>query len=147
MQAALPASAPAKPKAPRRVLVMSMCSGFVHTCIPLVDRTVEELGAKTKAWTTTISYDPADINPANLAKFDVVFLNNTTGAFLDEPNDPAATAARKAALLAFVRSGKGLVGVHAAADSYRQTQGAAPGGHARAPPRLRLLPGLRWPPR
>ncbi len=134
MQAALPSSAPAKPKAARRILVLSVCSGFVHSCIPLVDRTVEELGAKTKAWTATISYDPADINPTNLAKFDLVFLNNTTGAFLDEPNDPAATAARKAALLEFVRSGKGLVGVHAAADSYHQNQGASPGGARAAAP-------------
>jgi type 1 glutamine amidotransferase len=134
MQAALPSSVPAKPKAARKVLVLSSCSGFVHSCIPLVDRTVEELGTKTKAWTTTVSYDPADINSTNLAKFDVVFLNNTTGAFLDEPNDPAATAARKAALLAFVRGGKGLVGVHAAADSYHQNQGATPGGARAATP-------------
>lgn len=141
MQAALPSSAPAKPKAARRVLVLSVCSGFVHTCIPLVDRTVEELGAKTKAWTTTISYDPADINPTNLAKFDAVFLNNTTGAFLDEPNDPAATAARKAALLEFVRGGKGLVGLHAAADAYHQNQGANPGAGRAAMPAAPPAPG------
>ena len=140
MQAALPSSAPAKPKAARKVLVLSVCSGFVHACIPLVDRTVEELGAKTKAWTTTISYDPADINPTNLAKFDLVFLNNTTGAFLDDPNDPAATAARKAALLAFVRGGKGLVGVHAAADSYHQNQSANPGDGRAAMPAAPTAP-------
>jgi type 1 glutamine amidotransferase len=134
MQAALPSSAPAKPKRARKVLVLSACSGFVHTCIPLVDRTVEELGAKTKAWTTTITYDPADINSKNLANFDLVFLNNTTGAFLDERDNPDATAARKAALLEFVRGGKGLVGVHAAADSYHQNQGAAPGGARAATP-------------
>jgi type 1 glutamine amidotransferase len=134
MQAVLPSSAPAKPKRARKVLVLSSCSGFVHSCIPLVDRTVEELGAKTKAWTTTITYDPADINSANLAKFDLVFLNNTTGAFLDERDDPAATAARKTALLEFVRGGKGLVGVHAAADSYHQNQGATPGGARAAAP-------------
>jgi type 1 glutamine amidotransferase len=123
MQAALPASAPAKPRSARKILVLSVCSGFVHTCIPVVDKTVEDLGLKTKAWTTTISYNPADINTANLKQYDAVFLNNTTGAFLDERDDPAATAARKQALLEFVRSGKGLVGVHAAADSYRQSAG------------------------
>jgi type 1 glutamine amidotransferase len=125
MQASLPAKAPAKPKAPRKVLVLSACSGFVHTCIPVVDRTVEELGAKTGAFTATISYDPADINPTNLAKYDLLFLNNTTGQFLDEANDPAATAARKAALLEFVRSGKGLAGVHAAGDSYHRAESQA----------------------
>jgi type 1 glutamine amidotransferase len=140
MQAALPSSAPAKAKKPRKVLVLSACSGFVHTCIPLVDRTVEELGTKTKAWTTTITYDPADINSSNLAKYDLVFLNNTTGAFLDERDDPAATASRKAALLEFVRGGKGLVGVHAAADSYHANQGAAPGGARAAAPAAPATP-------
>lgn len=119
MQTALPQTAPAKPKAARKVLVLSVCSGFVHSCIPLVDKTVEDLGTKTKAWTATITYNPGDINTENLKQYDLVFLNNTTGAFLDEPNDPVATAARKQALLEFVRGGKGLVGVHAAADSYR----------------------------
>ena len=40
------------------------------------------------------------------------------GHVLDETGDQAATAARRAAFLAFVREGKGLVGIHAAADAY-----------------------------
>ena len=66
----------------------------------------------------------------NLKQYDLLFLNNTTGAFLDDPADPTATAARKKALLEFVRSGKGLAGIHAASDSYHEARNAppAPGG-------------------
>jgi uncharacterized protein len=118
MMAALPAAAPAKPARPRNVLVLADTQGFVHTSIPLAAATVEALGNKTGAWTTTISYDAKDINTEHLKQYDLVFLDSTTGCFLDEPGNTAETAARRAALLAFVRGGKGLAGVHAATDSY-----------------------------
>jgi type 1 glutamine amidotransferase len=139
MLAALPATAPAKPKQPRKVLVLGKAAGFVHSSIPLAARTIEEMGKKTGAWTTTITYDSADINEANLKQYDAVFLDSTTGAFLDDPNDAAATAARRKALLDFVRGGKGLAGIHAATDSYHQsrpaaeTAAAAPAGRAAGP--------------
>ena len=125
MVAALPASAPAKPKQARKVLVLGKAAGFVHSSIPLAARTIEELGKKTGAWTTTITYDPADINEQNLKQYDAIFLDSTTGAFLDDPNDKAATDARRKALLDFVRGGKGLGGIHAATDSYHQNAPAA----------------------
>jgi type 1 glutamine amidotransferase len=128
MMAALPDHAPAKSLHPRKVLVLSKANGFVHSCIPLAARTVEALGTKTGAWTTTVTYDSADITEQKLKQYDLVFLNNTTGAFLDDPNDASATAARKKALLDFVRSGKGLAGIHAAGDSYHQAGGQAVGG-------------------
>ena len=127
MMAALPDTAPAKPLKPRKVLVLCKSSGFVHSSIPLAAKTIEAMGIKTGAWTTTITYDAADINTANLAEYDVLFLDNNTGAFLDDPADSGATAARKAAVLAFVRGGKGLAGIHAASDSYHEQPGAAGG--------------------
>lgn len=120
MMAALPSAAPAKPAKPRKVLVLCKCAGFVHSCIPLAAKTIESLGEKTGAWTTTVSYDASVITAENLKQYDAVFLNNTTGFFLDDA-DPAVTAARKKALLDFVRSGKGLAGIHAASDSYHQS--------------------------
>src|SRR5277367_831068 len=121
MEAALPESAPAKPMKPRKVLVLCKAAGFVHSSIPLAAKTVEELGTKTGAWTTDVSYDPSVITADNLKQYDLVFLDNTTGFFLDDP-DGAITAARKKALLSFVRSGKGLAGIHAASDSYHQAK-------------------------
>ena len=134
MMAALPDKAPATARQPRKVLVLGKAAGFVHSSIPLAARTVEELGKKTGAWSTTITYDPADINPQNLKQYDAVFLDSTTGAFLDDPNDQAATDARRKALLEFVRGGKGLAGIHAASDSYhrRDTPAAQQGGNPAA---------------
>src|SRR5204863_8957430 len=59
MMAAVPDTAPATPKQPRRVLVLAKAAGFVHSSIPLAARTIEAMGQKTGAWTTVISYDPA----------------------------------------------------------------------------------------
>ena len=133
MMAALPDKAPATPKQPRRVLVLGKAAGFVHSSIPIAARTVAEMGKKTGAWTSTITYDPADINEQNLKQYDAIFLVSTTGHFLDDPNDAAATAARRKALLDFVRNGKGLAGIHAATDAYHQSAGAAAGGGRGAP--------------
>ena len=127
MMAALPDKAPARPLHPRKVLVLCKANGFVHSSIPLAAKTVEALGTKTGAWTTTVTYDAADINAQNLEQYDLVFLDSTTGAFLDDPNDASATEARKKALLEFVRSGKGLAGIHAATDSYHQASGGRGG--------------------
>jgi type 1 glutamine amidotransferase len=119
MEAALPQSAPAKPAKPRKVLVLCKAAGFVHSSIPLAAKTVEELGTKTGAWTTDVSYDSSVITAENLKQYDLVFLDSTTGFFLDDA-DATVTSARKKALLDFVRSGKGLAGIHAASDSYHQ---------------------------
>lgn len=119
MMAALPATAPATPKQPRRVLVFARTAGFVHSSIPLAARTIEALGQKTGAWNTVISYNLADFTAENLAQYDLIFLDSTTGSFLDDA-DATATAARRKALMDFVRGGKGLAGIHAATDSYHK---------------------------
>jgi type 1 glutamine amidotransferase len=132
MMAALPDTAPAKPLKPRKILVLGRAVGFVHSSIPLAAKTVDALGSKTGAWKTTVTFDAADINTANLKQYDAVFLDNTTGCFLDDPNDKAATDARRAALLEFVRGGKGIAGIHASGDSYHGSScgGGAPAGGA-----------------
>jgi len=130
MKSALPDKAPARPAKPRKVLVLAKAAGFVHSSIPLAAATVDALGNKTGAWSTTVSYDPAVITTDNLKQYDALFLDNTTGAFLDDPNYPAATAARRQALLDFVRGGKGLAGIHAASDSYHTSGGRGEGAAA-----------------
>ena len=121
MLAALPDAAAVKPHRPRRVLVLGRAAGYVHSSIPLAARTIEEMGRRTGAWSTTITYDAADVNEQNLARYDALFLASTSGPFLDEFEDAAVTAARRRALLDFVRGGKGLAGIHAATDSYHQS--------------------------
>ena len=133
MMAALPAKAAATPAKPRKVLVLARAAGYVHSSIPLAAKAVEALGGKTGAWTATTTYDAADITEAGLASYDAVFLDSTTGCFLDDPADAGATAARRAALLAFVRGGKGLAAIHAASDSYHGSQCAQPMASAGKP--------------
>jgi type 1 glutamine amidotransferase len=133
MMAALPDKAPATPTRPRKVLVLARAAGFVHSSIPLAAKTIDALGTKTGAWTTTITYDAADITAANLAPYDAVFLASTTGAFLDDPANADMTAAHRKALLDFVRGGKGLAGIHAATDSYHAAAPAAGRGAAPSP--------------
>jgi type 1 glutamine amidotransferase len=99
------------------VLAHTGPGGFVHASIPLAAKTVEALGNQSGLWSTTISYDAADINAANLKLYDAIFLDSTTGCFLDDA-DSAVRAARRAAFLDFVRGGKGIAGLHAATDSY-----------------------------
>lgn len=119
MMAALPTTPGAKPLHKRRVLVLAHtgAGGFVHASIPLAAKAVEALGNQGNLWTTTVTYNAADINTENLKKYDAIFLDSTTACFLDDTN-PAVTAARRAAFLAFVRGGKGIAGIHAASDAY-----------------------------
>src|SRR5262249_19135483 len=118
MMPALPDKAIARPAQPRKIPVLASARGFVHSSIPLAAKMLEEMGKKTGAWTATTTYDAADINTANLKQYDIIFLDSTTGCFLDDPNDKAATEARRAELLDFIRSGQGLAGLPTPTDSY-----------------------------
>jgi uncharacterized protein len=127
LMAALPDKPIATPRALRHVLVISRALGWVHTSIPLAAKMVEYLGDKTGAWMTTITYDAAAVTPQNLKQYDAIFLDSTTGEFLDDPNDPGVTAVRRQALMDFVKGGKGVAGIHAATDAYH-TSGTPPTG-------------------
>ncbi len=131
MMAALPDKPYATPQSLRHVLVLCRASGWVHTSIPLAAKMVEYLGDKTGAWMTDITYDSAMITPENLKHYDALFLDSTTGEFLDDPNDKALSDSRRQALLGFVKGGKGLAGIHAATDSYH-TSGRPPSAGAAA---------------
>jgi len=132
----LPDKPPATPQKPRKVLIWSRLpsAGFQHSSIPLAAKTIEEMGKKTGAWTSTTSWDVNDINAENLKQYDAIFLSNTTGTFLDDPNDQALTDARRKAFQDFLMGGKGVAGIHATGDSYHGgrggRRGAAPGAPA-----------------
>jgi type 1 glutamine amidotransferase len=146
MMAALPSTPGAKPLRARKVLVFAHTGpgGFVHASIPLAAKAVEALGDRGGLWATTVSYNPADINTDNLKQYDAIFLDSTTGCFLDDP-DSAVTAARRSAFMQFVRNGKGIAAIHAATDSYHTdclaAQAAAKGGGARPSPAANSLAG------
>ena len=113
------AALPDKPivEAPRRkMLVFWRCEGFFHGSIPVVNRAMEELGKKTGLYDVVVTDDYSYFTPEKLKQFDAVCLNNTTGLNFD----PKKTPERCKALMDFVKSGKGIVGVHAATDNFKQ---------------------------
>jgi len=117
--AKIKAAAPAKPIVPaprRKMLVFWRCEGFFHGSIPVVNRAMEEMGKKTGLFDVVITDDYSYFTPEKLKQFDAICLNNTTGLKFD----PKQTPERCKALLDFVRNGKGLVGVHAATDNFKQ---------------------------
>lgn len=111
IKAALPNSATVEPKQPRKLLVFTLCKGFVHRSIPYGAEALRLMGEQTGAYEAVISEDPEMFRPENLEQFDAVCMLNTTGELWDD-------AALKESLLAFVRGGKGIVGIHAATDCF-----------------------------
>lgn len=108
---ALPEKSTAKPQKERRILVFYRCEGFIHTSIPHGNVAVEEMARKTKAFQVDVA-DTYDVfTPENLAKYDLILLNNTTHMQFPEPSQLNA-------FLDFVSNGKGLAGFHAASDNF-----------------------------
>jgi type 1 glutamine amidotransferase len=113
--AAMPDKAVAKPAQPRKMLVFWRCEGFFHTSIPVANEALKIMGEKTGAFQVTAVTDDYSVFTAEtLKQFDIVCLNNTTHMKFD----PKATPERCQVLLDFVKSGKGLVGIHAACDNF-----------------------------
>jgi len=117
-----------KPKAPRKVLVFSLATGYCHKVIPHVKEVMTILSA-TGAFKVTHSDDINDFTPESLNAYDAVILNNTCpkrparSIFLDAlESNKELTAEQKQAradeleqsLIQFVAEGKGVVAVHGA---------------------------------
>lgn len=119
IEAASPPTATIKAKTDRRILVFWRCEGFFHgEGIAGGNHALAVMGRKTGAFTADFSDDYRVFEPANLAQYDAVVLNNTTQLKLPD--------AGQKALLEFVRKGKGIIGIHAATDSfYDWPEGAA----------------------
>ena len=125
--AALPAEATVKPRQPRKLLVFKMKGG--HSLPVAGVKAMELMGRKTGAWSTTISDDRAVFEAESLKGFDAVCIINNTSrvnffgyaspkATKEEQAAAAADAQRREdAFLAYVRGGKGFIGIHSAIDS------------------------------
>ena len=89
-------------------LIFSRTAGFRHASIENALEFFSSL-PDSEEIDVTLSEDPSVFNDAELADIDVVVFANTTGNILDEE--------QQGALQRFIRSGKGYVGVHSAADT------------------------------
>ncbi len=122
---ALPDSPYAQPKKARHVLLYSRTAGFRHSSIETGVKSFQMLGEKTRAFTTVHSEDPAMFDSEKLDQFDAVVMLNVTGDFLagkkvTELSDEEKTIyeKRKSNLMAFVKSGKGVLGTHSSTDAF-----------------------------
>ena len=117
IEEAMPQKPTVRPAGPRKMLVFWRCEGFYHKSIPVVNEALKIMGRKTGAFEVTECTDDYSVfTKENLRQFDVVCLNNTTGLNFD----PKETPDRCEALMDFVKSGKGIVGVHAATDNFKK---------------------------
>lgn len=118
----------AKPAKARRILVFWRCEGFVHQKgLDYGNKALEIAAEKAKAFKVDFSNDYAALKPENLAKYDALVLNNTTGLKTQPPDFGFV----ENALVNFVRSGKGIAVIHAGADNFNQAVTAQEmvGGH------------------
>jgi len=113
--AALPSKAVVEAK-PRKMLVFWRCEGFFHGSIPVVNKALEMMGKKTGVYEVVITDDYSVFTPEKLKQFDAVCLNNTVGLKFN----PQETADRCKSLMDFVKGGKGIIGIHAATDNFRE---------------------------
>jgi len=120
--------------APKKILFFTKSSGFEHSVISwkngqpsFAEKVLLDLGQKN-GWEFTFSKDGSKFSPEYLAQFDTVMFY-TTGDLCTEGTDkqPAMTPAGKQALFDYVRSGKGFVGTHSAADTFHTANEATKG--------------------
>jgi hypothetical protein len=101
-------------KAKKRLLVVSHTAGFRHEeAIQAFDRVIAELAERSGQFTVDYCRTAEDVkkmmNPEALKNYDGVLFSNTMGN-IGIPDLPA--------FLNWVKTGKAVVGIHAAADTY-----------------------------
>ncbi|MEM7014959.1 MAG: ThuA domain-containing protein [Verrucomicrobiota bacterium] len=115
---ALPSETPAEPQSDRNILVFWRCEGFIHTSIPFGNYALMELGKKTGAFSVELADEYDVFTDENLARYDAVLFNNTTNLSFPEES-------QRKALMDFVAKGKGIAGIHAASDNFKNWPEAA----------------------
>jgi type 1 glutamine amidotransferase len=110
--AAVPSRAPAKPKQPRRLLVVNLqmrdgapVQGPSHAALAAQNYALEQMGRRTGAYEVVVSNDIEAFRPGEIDEFDAICFCNSLGVLFDDP-------ALKKSLLDFVAGGKGIIGIH-----------------------------------
>jgi type 1 glutamine amidotransferase len=108
IEAAIPATAPAVARKPRKLLVVDLTvDRHGHPSIPYANLAVALMEKQTGAYEAVFSSDRSMLKPEKLKQFDAVFLNNTLGPIFDTPE-------LREGFAAFISGGGGLVANHAA---------------------------------
>jgi uncharacterized protein len=100
----------AKPDVPT-VLVLTQTLGYHHMSIPTAMNTVRATAARSRGYRVVFLSSARQLTPTALRHAAAVMFLLTTGEL-------PMTATDKHALVAFVRGGGGLIGVHSATDTF-----------------------------
>jgi type 1 glutamine amidotransferase len=108
IDAAIPRQALAKPKTPRKLLVLDLCvdGGYYHASIPDGNLALELIGKYTGAYDPTFSNDLDNLKYPKIKEYDAVFLNSVEGELFIDPDVMHG-------LMRFVEEGGGVAGLHA----------------------------------
>jgi uncharacterized protein len=93
-----------------RVLYLTHSAGFKHAVLPTSEQVMRDLGKRSGAFEATVTQDCALISKSSLEQYAAVIFFTTGELPLDE--------GQKKALVEFVRSGRGFVGIHSATDTF-----------------------------
>jgi len=106
IDAALPTSAPVKPKKPRKLLVLDLNVAYGgHRSIPAENYAIAEMGKRTRAYEAVFDDNLDNLKYPKIKEYDAIVLNNTVGMIFVDPEV-------RAGLIRFVREGGGLAGNH-----------------------------------
>jgi type 1 glutamine amidotransferase len=95
---------------PKRILYFTCSAGYRHEVIPLSKAILTQLGEDSGVFEVIATEDTSEFSTENLERYAAVMFY-TTGEL-------PMSGAQKMALLNFVRSGRGFVGVHSATDTF-----------------------------
>lgn len=109
--AACPAAARAEQRL-SRVLYVTHAAGYRHDVLPLSQAILKQLGESSRVFEVTTTEDLFEFTAGNLGRYDIV-------AFYTTGELPMSDTQR-IALLDFVQSGRGFIGIHSATDTFYQ---------------------------
>src|SRR5262245_11979730 len=95
-----------------RILYVTHAAGYRHEVLPLSQAVLQRLGERDRLFEVTPTEDMSEFTTDKLTRYDTVMFC-TTGEL-------PMSHAQKAALLDFVRAGRGFVGIHSATDTFYQ---------------------------
>jgi type 1 glutamine amidotransferase len=139
IEAGLPHQALAKPKKPRKLLVIDLCpaGGYYHATIAHANLALGLLAKYTGAFEPTFSNDLDNLKYPKIKQWDAVFLNSVVGEVFPDPEVLSG-------LERFVREGGGVAGIHGSTyasmdlPEYGEMMGAQDGPHRVEPATLKV---------
>jgi hypothetical protein len=113
IEAAVPSQEAAASKSSRRVVVFWRADAIQHEAgVPAANKTIELPARRTGAFQADFSRDYDVLDPRARSRYDAIIMNSTTHLAIPDQE-------KKAALLDYVGKGGGVVGNHAAIDTFK----------------------------